>query len=244
MKQFKLLSSAAIATLILFSCNSGSTEKTDTTSTDSTTATVDSTTQMQPPAPATPALTMLMRHKVANFNKWLPVYEADDSARMSYGLHNFVVGRGINDPNMVLIALHMDDTARAKQFSMLPSLKATMKKAGVIGAPSVWYAENQWHDTTTDTTTTRVIIDQKVKDWDAWKKAFDGHKQARMDAGLIDRAVSYAVGDPHKVSVVLVVTDMKKAQEFMHSKDLKDKMTEAGVEGAPDIFFYHVFKQW
>ena len=244
MKQFKLLSSAAIALLVLFSCNSGGTESTETTTEDSTTTTVDSTTQTQPQTPPTQALTMLVRHKVANFDKWLPVYEADDSARMSYGLHNFVVGRGINDKNMVLIALHMDDTGKAKQFAMLPSLKASMQKAGVIGAPKIWYAENQWHDTNTDTTTTRVIIDQKVKDWDAWKKAFDSHKQARMDAGLIDRAVSYAVGDPHMVSVVLVVTDMKKATDFMHSKDLKDKMTEAGVEGPPDIFFYHVVKQW
>jgi len=30
----------------------------------------------------------------------------------------------------------------------------------------------------------------------------------------------------------------------MNSKDLKDKMKEAGVVGAPDVFMYHVVKQY
>jgi hypothetical protein len=187
---------------------------------------------------------MLIKHKVANFDKWLPMYEGHDSARVAYGLHNFVVSRGIKDSNMVMVALHMDDTAKARQFSMLPDLKATMAKAGVVGAPVILYTESQWYDSTTDASTTRVMIVQKVKDYDAWKKVFDSHKQARMDAGLTDRAVGHAVGDPHAVSVVFAVSDMKKAEDFAKSKDLKDKMTEAGVEGAPDIFFYHVVKQY
>jgi len=32
------------------------------------------------------------------------------------------------------------------------------------------------------------------------------------------------------------VADVAKAKEFMKSKDLKDKMAEAGVEGAPSFF--------
>jgi hypothetical protein len=246
MKQLKFLSSAAIVMLILFSCNSGSDQKTTDTTTDSTKTDTTTTaiTETKPEIPATPRMTMLIKHKVANFDKWFPAYEGHDSARVSHGLHDFVVSRGIKDSNMVMIALHMDDTAQAREFSMLPDLKAVMKKAGVVGAPKFMYTVSQWYDSTTSSSTTRVMIIQKVKDWDAWKKAFDSHKQARMDAGLTDRAVSQAVGDPHMVSVVLAVSDMKKAEDFVKSKDLKDKMTEAGVEGAPDIFFYRVVKQY
>jgi hypothetical protein len=243
MKQLKFLSSATIIMLMLFSCNSGSDEKTtDTTTKDS--ATTTTTTEKPPETPAPPRMTMLIRHKVANFDKWLRAYEDHDSARVAHGLHNYVVGRGIKDSNMVMVALHMDDTAKAKEFAMMPDLKAAMKKGGVLGAPTFMYIVSQWYDSTTNSSTDRVIINQKVKDWDTWKKAFDSHKQARMDAGLTDRAVSQAVGDPHMVSVVLVVSDMKKAEDFSHSKGLKDKMAEAGVEGAPDIFFYHVIKQY
>ena len=241
MKQSNFFSAGAVALAILFSaCNSGGDEK----ATDKTTTT-DTTAQQKPPeTPQAPRMTMLIKHKVANFDKWLPLYEGHDSARVAYGLHNFVVSRGIKDSNMVMIALHMDDTAKAKQFSMLPDLKTTMQKAGVIGAPMMMYTVSAWYDSTTNSSTTRVMINQKVKDWDTWKKAFDGHKQARMDAGLTDRAVSRGVGDPNMVSVVLAVSDMKKAEDFMKSKDLKDKMTEGGVVGAPDIWFYHVVKQW
>ncbi|MDQ6901940.1 MAG: hypothetical protein M3139_02870 [Bacteroidota bacterium] len=242
MKQSKLLSSAAIAVLMLFSCNSGNDEKTtDTTKTDTT---VTAITEKTPATPAGPSMTLLIKHKVSNFAKWYPAYQNHDSVRLSYGLHDYVIARGIKDSNMVMVALRMDDTTKAKQFAMDPGLKTAMQKGGVEGTPKFYYTESKWHDSTTDQSTTRVIILQKVKDWDAWKKAFDGHKQARMDAGLTDRAVSTFVGDPHMVSVVLVVNDMKKAQGFMNSKDLKDKMMEAGVEGAPDIFFYNVIKQY
>ena len=240
MKQFKFFSAAGLIMLMLFSCNSNSDQNT----TAATSKDSSAPTPTQPAAPAKPAITMLIKHKVANFDKWFPAYEGHDSVRQSYGLHNFVVGRGIKDSNMVLVALHVDDTAKAVEFSKMPALKASMEKAGVVGAPTITYMVNQWRDSTTDASITRVIINQKVKDWDTWKKAFDDHKPARVAAGLTDRSVSQALGDPHSVSVVLVVNDMKKAEDFMHSKDLKDKMMEAGVEGAPDIFFYRVIKQY
>lgn len=244
MKKFKFLSSAAFAMLMLFfSCNSGS-ETTDKTNADSATAGQPATTEQTTTAEK-PVMTMLIKHKVANFNKWMSAYEGHDSVRVAYGLHNFVVSRGLKDSNMVMVALHMDDTARAKEFAMMPDLKTAMQKAGVVGAPNIKYTQTEWHDTAgTNSSTTRVILYHKVKDWDAWKKAFDSHKQTRMNAGLTDRAVGHFVGDPHMVSLVFAVSDMKKAEYFMKSKDLEDKMMEAGVVGAPDIFFYRVAKQW
>jgi hypothetical protein len=248
MKQLKFLLIAPTMMLLFFACNSGNNEATtETTGTDSTMTATDTTgtEQTQPEAPAKPALTVLIKHKVSNFDKWLVAYESHDSTRLAFGLHNFVVGRGTNDSNMVLVALRADDSTKAKEFAKLPGLKDAMKKGGVMGTPSFMYTENDWHDDAgSDAKTDRVIINQKIKDWDAWKKAFDSHKQARTDAGLTDRAVSHAWGDPHVVSVVLYVSDMKKADGFIKSKDLKDKMAEAGVVGAPDIFFYHVVKEW
>ncbi len=245
MKQFKFLSSAAIIMLMLFSCNSGSNDSTTTTSTDSTMK--DSTVAVTPPPPATPAppaMTMLIKQKVANFAKWFPGYEAHDSARVASGLHNFVVGRGIKDSNIVMVALHVDDTAKAKQFAMSPGLMEVMKKAGVIGKPTFFYTINRFHDSTTDASTERAIINFKVKDYDAWKKVFDGDKQDRMNAGITDRAISQFIGDPRMVSLVVAISDMKKAGDFMNTKELKHRMDSAGVVGAPDVFFYHVVKQY
>ena len=241
MKHSPFLSSAAILLLMLFSCNSGSDDKSADATKDSVAAV---TTPAPTPPPAKPAITLLIKHKVANFDKWFASYEAHDSVRMSYGLHNFVVGRGIKDTNTVMVALHVDDTTKAKEFVAAPELKERMKKAGVTGPTAFMYIINRWHDTTTDAVADRVIINQHVKDYDAWKKVFDSHKQARTDAGMVDRAVSQFIDDPTLVSVVIVINDMKKATDFMNSKDLKDKMAEAGVTGPPDIFMYHVVKQY
>ena len=231
--------------LMLFSCNSGGSDSSSTTSTDSTMKDSTTTTQAPPATPAPPATTMIIMQKVANFAKWFPGYEAHDSARVASGLHNFVVGRGIaKDSNMVLVALHMDDTAKAKQFAMSPGLMDAMKKAGVIGKPTISYDVSKFHDTTTDASTERAILTFKVKDYDAWKKVFDGDEQDRKNAGMTTRAINVDINDPNKVSLVMVITDMKKTADFMHTKELKHRMDSAGVIGAPDVFFYHVVKQY
>lgn len=239
MKQLKIFSVGAVALLMLFSsCNSD--EKT----TDTTTTGTDTTTQQKPPdTKQVSAYVLLVKHKVANFDKWMPAYEGHDSARLAYGLHNFTVSRGIKDSNMVMVALRIDDTAKAKEFAMLPDLKTAMQKGGVMGTPTFLYMESVWRDTT-QTAPTRVMINAKVKDFDAWKKSFDSHKDKRMEAGLGDRVVSHAVGDPHFVSVVLTISDMPKAEAFFNSQELKDRMKEGGVEGKPDVFFYRAVKQY
>ena len=239
MKRFKFLSSAAIAMLVLFSCNSGGSSAT-TPGTDSTSKDSAAT----PPPPAAPAMTMLIKQKVADFSKWFPMYEAHDSARVAAGLHNFVVSRGLKDSNTVMVALHMTDTAKAKEFASSPGLMEAMKKGGVMGTPSIIYVVNIFHDSTTDATTERAIIDFKVKDYTAWKKGFDADKQSRMDAGITDRAVSTHLGDPNTVSLVMAIADVKKAEAFMQSKELKMHMDSSGVISAPDVFLYHVVKQY
>ncbi|MEO5782403.1 MAG: hypothetical protein ABIQ07_03975 [Ginsengibacter sp.] len=238
MKHFKSLSAVMLMAGSLFfsSCNDDETKTDDTTVTDTTAITKMET-------PAKPANILIIMQKVANYSKWKPGYDSHDSVRLVYGLHNNLVARGLKDSNMVMVVLAMDDTAKAKQFVALPDLKMAMQKAGVIGKPTFRFIDMQVRDTT-NAEDTRVIMTHKVKDWDTWKKVFDSHKQARMDAGLTDRAVGYAVGDPTTVTVALIIHDMQKAEAFMNSKDLKDKMAEAGVVGAPDVFFYKVAQQY
>ncbi len=246
MKQFRILTTLYVAacTLVLFSCGGGEEKKADEPGVAADTA-VAKTTEPAAPAPAAkPSNVLIIMHKVANFGKWMPLYESHDSVRQAYGLHNYVVARGVNDSNTVMIALRMDDAAKAKQFAALPDLKTVMQKGGVKGVPSFKYLDVQMMDSSANALPTRVLLTHKVKDWDAWKKEFDSHKQVRIDAGLTDRAVAYSVGDNHQVSVVCVVSDLKKAEAFFKSADLKEKMTKAGVEGAPTIFYYNVVKKY
>ena len=215
------------------SCNSGGDKKDEK-------AVKDSAAPVAAAAPAPPKDVMTIKHKVANYAKWKMGYDSGDSIRAANGLRSYVIGRGLEDSNMVFVAMFMDDVEKAKTFAANPILKDQMKKAGVISTPEIDYIHRVAADTATLATMDRVVVKHKVKDWDAWKKVYDDHKQARMDAGLIDRSLGYTVGDNHMVSIVFGVTDMAKAKTFMNSKDLADKMKAGGVEGPPTSFMYHV----
>ena len=237
MKQLKFLAAIGFAAAMSFSissCNNGEEKKADDKAADSAAVT----------APVKPANLMLVTHKVANYAKWLVAYEANDSLRVANGLHSYVIARGLNDSNTVMVANKMDDAAKAKEFAASPALKDAMQKAGVISAPTISYLDVQMQDTATNTANIRLMVTHKVKDWDAWKKSFDSHKQTRVDAGLTDRVIAYSVGDNHMVTLVFIVSDMKKAEAFSKSDDLKKKMEEAGVDGPPAFFYYTVAKKY
>ena len=242
MKHLKFLTAIFFAVGMSFSmssCNSGEENKLVDSPADSNDAKAPETT-----TPAKPANLMLVMHKVANFAKWKANYEATDSLKNAYGLHNYVLARGVKDTNMVMVVVKMDDAAKAKEFAALPALKAAMQKGGVISAPTISYLDVQMQDTTANTTTTRVMVTHKVKDWDAWKKVYDEDKATRMNAGLTDRVLSYSIGDNHQVSLVFLVADMKKAEDFSKSPELKAKMEAGGVEGPPVFFYYTIAKKY
>ena len=241
MKQLRFFTTISVAAgmLLLSSCNSGGDKKADNNTTDSSGVKKENIS-----TPSGPSSILIVRHKLADYGKWKSAYDAHDSARLASGLHSFVICRGTEDSNMVMVAMRMDDVNKAKAMSSSPELKDVMKKAGVVGPPMIDYLETVMNDTTAIQQTVRVMVRHKVKDWDAWKKAFDGHKQARVDAGLTDRVVAHTVGDTHNVTLVFAASDVVKAKEFMNSKGLKDKMQEAGVEGPPDVFMYRVVQKY
>mgnify|MGYP001350207132 CR=1 FL=1 len=242
MKHFKFLTAICFAvgmSVALISCNSGDEKKAEEPAKDSTTAKAP-----EPAAvPAKPANIMIVISKVANYDKWLPDYESHDSVRLASGLHNALICRGTKDPNTIMVVLRMDDAAKAKEFAASPGLKERMKKSGVVGPPTISYVDMQMIDTTI-TETSRLLVTHKVKDWDAWKKVFDADKPNRVAAGLSDRALGYSVGDNHMVTMALAISNMKKADEFSKSPELKKKMEEGGVEGPPTFFYYTVVKKY
>ncbi|MFI5186810.1 MAG: hypothetical protein ACHQF0_08805 [Chitinophagales bacterium] len=247
MKRVKFLATISVGAgmLILSSCNSGTEKKADENSADTSKVKTDTTATTTMTTPSSgPTSIMTIKHKVANYAKWKMAYDSHDSVRQANGLHNYVIARGVDDSNMVMVALKMDDVDKAKAMAASPELKERMKKGGVIGPVAMDYTTTVMNDTTAIQQTVRLMVKHKVKDWDAWKKAFDDHKQARMDAGLTDRVLGYTVGDNHSVTIVFAVADMAKAKAFINSKDLKDKMKEGGVEGPPSFFFYRIAQKY
>ncbi len=226
------------------SCGSGGNEKT--TAADSTAA-ADSAAKAQAAASTivtTPQNMVVVYHKVADYSKWLASYEAHDSARLAAGLHNYVIGRGLEDSNMVVVALRSDDTAKAKAFVKDPGLKAAMKKGGILGAPMISFVTETWQDTGKTDITLRGRTSITVKDWDVFLKGFQDGKQERMDNGLIDRVVGHDLDDNKKVTLVAAIADSAKAFAYYKSDALKKRREAGGVVGEPVRFFYRIVKHY
>jgi hypothetical protein len=80
-----------------------------------------------------------------------------------------------------------------------------------------------------------VIVRQKVKDFAAWKNAFDAHASARGTAGLSNTRLFRSVDDPSEVVILFDTDDIGKAQQFISSPELKSAMEAAGVVDNPDV---------
>lgn len=228
---------------LLTSC--GGDESKKPTSTDSTA--VDSSTTVKPVVNTiitTPQNMMVVTNKVSNFSKWKTVYDQHDSVRLVNGIHSFVIGRGLQDSNIVIVAVKVDDIAKAKAFAKDPNVKKTMQKAGVIGAPSFSFVTTTFQDTADINSPLRSRTTLTVKDWNAWQKAFEEGKQERIDNGIVVRAYGHDVDDNKKVSLVTALIDTAKAYAYWKSDMQKKRREAAGVIGQPNRFTYRLVQRY
>lgn len=85
---------------------------------------------------------MFLKLRVAEFDKWKPVFDEHEAARKEYGFTTHSLHRDADDPNLVIVALRVTDIARAKQFVSSETLRAAMERSGVQGPPEIWFAED------------------------------------------------------------------------------------------------------
>ncbi|HTE29649.1 MAG TPA: hypothetical protein VK666_04695 [Chryseolinea sp.] len=186
-----------------------------------------------------PFKVMLIKHTVANYEKWKPAFDAHSSVRKEYGQTDLDLLREIDNPNQLLIVQKISDVQKAKAFTVLPDLKETMEKAGVTSAPEFFYYNVVRNEDSKINTKDRIMVTHKVKDFDAWVKVYDGEGKARRASeGMVDRVLARGIDDPNIVHIVFAVTDMVKAKAAINSEAKKKLMKSAGVEGVPTIEFY------
>jgi len=82
-----------------------------------------------------------------------------------------------------------------------------------------------------------ILIRHKIADFDKWKPLFDDHLPVREAASLKNLYLWRNEGDPNEIFVLFEALDLAKAKEFLGSSELKKKMQEDGVQGAPEIVF-------
>ncbi len=84
---------------------------------------------------------MFVIQKVEDYDAWRKVFDANDSTRKAAGISVIVIARNHADPNEVAVSASSVDMTALKYHVERPETREAMKKAGVVGEPSVMYAK-------------------------------------------------------------------------------------------------------
>jgi heme-degrading monooxygenase HmoA len=82
---------------------------------------------------------MLVRHKVANFDKWKPLYDEHATVRKDSGSRSAHLFRNADNPNEVLILFEWESLDKAKKFAQSENLRQKMQEAGVLDKPDIYF---------------------------------------------------------------------------------------------------------
>lgn len=83
--------------------------------------------------------TLLVKHRVANFDKWRSVFDRLEPLREKHGFVAHSVHRDSSDPNVVVIVNRVKEMAEAKNYGASKELHEAMAEAGVQGAPELYF---------------------------------------------------------------------------------------------------------
>jgi quinol monooxygenase YgiN len=86
--------------------------------------------------------TLFAKHEVKDYAAWRRVYDDFDAKRRKMGVISDSVYRSEDDPNNITVTHDFSDLAAAKAFADSQELRDTMHKAGVTGAPEIWFAKD------------------------------------------------------------------------------------------------------
>jgi quinol monooxygenase YgiN len=190
-----------------------------------------------PPAPM-PMFGASVSHKVKDFDAWKTAFDADLEARKQAGFVAQGVMRGADDDKLVTVWLAVTDVEKAKAFFGDKALKEKMKTAGIQGKPEIHIWSNV--DAKMDPGKqglSAAMVAVKLKDFAAFKTAFDAGAQARTDAGIVGYGLSQDVDDKNTAYLYLQSEDPAKLKAYVNAKETKQSWKDAGAKGAPMVSF-------
>ena len=87
--------------------------------------------------------TMIVKHRVANFEAWKQAFDAMTETRRQHGWISHLVLRDASDPNIVTIVNRTKTLDDAKRYGASPELRTAMQGAGLQGPPEITFAEDE-----------------------------------------------------------------------------------------------------
>jgi hypothetical protein len=85
---------------------------------------------------------MFVRQRIVDFDQWKTAFDTEETDRKRYGLTVTGIFHDHDEPNMVIVALKVDDPDRAAAFAKSATLAEARSRAGVVGPPEFWLADS------------------------------------------------------------------------------------------------------
>jgi hypothetical protein len=177
-------------------------------------------------------------HEVQDYDVWMQVHQDMDIVREEWGITDAYLMRGADEDSVVWMMMTAPGVAAARGFMVDPNLARVMETEGVEGEVyRAILASGYTNSLDPADFPNRIIVQHEVRDFDAWKRVFDGHTGSRQRAGVVDLYVSYPVGDTSDVHMMFGVIDESSLVDYMSSAPLRAAMRLSGVIGEPRAYF-------
>jgi hypothetical protein len=82
-----------------------------------------------------------------------------------------------------------------------------------------------------------LFVRHSVADYGKWRQAYDAFDAERKGMGVTSDGVYQLDGNPNDVTIYHEFASMDAAKAFAGNPRLREILGQAGVQGAPDIWF-------
>lgn len=82
----------------------------------------------------------------------------------------------------------------------------------------------------------KAIVQHHVEDYDRWYPVFKEHGEVRRQHGATGHTIYRASDDPNALVIVNDFASVEEARAFSTDPSLKDAMSRAGVDSAPQVW--------
>ena len=181
---------------------------------------------------------LVFGHEVKDYDVWKQIHQDLGAVRDHWGITDAYIMQGADEDSVVWMMMTAPNEEAAHNFMVDPALARLMDHEGVEGEVyRAILAPGYTNHFDPADFPNRVLVQHEVRDFDAWKRVFDGHVGSRERAGLVDLFVSYPIGDTTDVHMMFGVTDEGALTEYMASAPLRAAMRLSGVVGEPRAYF-------
>lgn len=84
---------------------------------------------------------IMIRYTVADYDKWLEVFESIEDFRLSQGGKTWRIFRNQDQPNNLMILIDWADFEQARAFVKSDEVREAMSAAGVTGPPEFTFLD-------------------------------------------------------------------------------------------------------